>query len=98
MIPRSLAAPSGDDLWELILLAGSLGARVEAATQSAGTRHSSQNIALNSRSHSTTSTINITFFPKKTRRASPALAMCRFVEKQLLAGLDLLGIEAPEMM
>ncbi len=28
---RTLAAPSGDDLWEVILLAGSLGARVEAA-------------------------------------------------------------------
>jgi arginyl-tRNA synthetase len=93
-----LAAPAGDDLWELILLAGSLGARVEAAIKSQEPAFVAkycfelgQAFSNFYHKHHILSEVNPV-------RKSLLLAMCSLVEKQLVAALDLLGIEAPDKM
>jgi arginyl-tRNA synthetase len=95
---RTLAAPGGDDLWELILLAGSLGARVEAALKAQEPSFVAKYCfelaqAFNNFYHK-----HHILSEEDAQRKTFLLLLCRFVEQQLLAGLNLLGIEAPEMM
>ncbi|HEV2616199.1 MAG TPA: arginine--tRNA ligase [Candidatus Acidoferrales bacterium] len=95
---RLLAPPDGNDLWELLLLAGSLGAQVEAA---AGT-HEPAFIA--KYAFQLAQQFNL-FYHKhhilsEEDRAKKTflLLLSALVEKQLVTALDLLGVEAPEKM
>jgi arginyl-tRNA synthetase len=89
---------ASDDLWELTLLAGSLGARIEAAIKSQEPAFVAKycfELAQN---------FNV-FYHKHHILSEPdagqkvvLLALCGLVEKQLIRALALLGIEAPEKM
>jgi arginyl-tRNA synthetase len=95
---RLLAPPEGNDLWELLLLAGSLGAQVEAAASA----HEPAFIA----KYAFQLAQQFNLFYHKHRILSeedPAkktflLLLSALVEKQLVTALDLLGVEAPEKM
>jgi arginyl-tRNA synthetase len=93
-----LEGTQGDDLWELALLAGSLGARVEAALKS-------QEPAFVAKYCFELSQAFNNFYHKHhilseadAVRKEFLLALCAIVEKQLVSALGLLGIEAPERM
>jgi arginyl-tRNA synthetase len=93
-----LDGTQGDDLWELALLAGSLGARVEAALKS-------QEPAFVAKYCFELSQAFNNFYHKHhilseadAVRKEFLLALCAIVEKQLVNALGLLGIEAPERM
>ena len=93
-----LNGAQGDDLWELVLLAGSLGARVEAALKS-------QEPSLVAKYCFELSQSFNNFYHKHhiLSEGDPArkeflLALCALVESQLVTALGLLGIEAPERM
>ena len=64
-----LAAPAGDDLWELVLLAGSLDARVDAAVARRNRRFW-RAMPSSWRRRSTSSTTSTTFSRKKTPRSA----------------------------
>ena len=102
LTPAALASildgTQGDDLWELALLAGSLGARVEAALKS-------QEPAFVAKYCFELSQAFNNFYHKHhilseadAVRKEFLLALCAIVEKQLVTALGLLGIEAPERM
>jgi arginyl-tRNA synthetase len=93
-----LNGAQGDDLWELVLLAGSLGARVEAALKSQEPSFVAKYCFELSQSFNN-------FYHKHhiLSEADPArkeflLSLCSIVETQLVSALSLLGIEAPERM
>ena len=97
-IEQALTGAGGDELWELILLAGSLGARVGAAI-------SSQEPAFVAKYCFELAQSFNTFYHKHhiLSETDPArqlvlLALCGAVERQLVATLRLLGIEAPAKM
>jgi arginyl-tRNA synthetase len=88
----------GDDLWELALLAGSLDAQV-------GTAISAQEPAFLAKyTFELAQGFNLFYHRHHIlSEANPAkrnflLRLSRFVERQLVTALDLLGIEAPEKM
>jgi arginyl-tRNA synthetase len=102
LTPEALASildgTQGDDLWELALLAGSLGARVEAALKS-------QEPAFVAKYCFELSQTFNNFYHKHhilseadSVRKEFLLALCAIVESQLVSALELLGIEAPERM
>jgi len=93
-----LAAPQGDDLWELILLAGSLGARVEAAIKSQEPSFVAKYCFELGQAFSNFYHKHHILSEDDPERKSLLLALCSLVEKQLVAGLELLGIEAPDRM
>ncbi|MGH9865482.1 MAG: DALR anticodon-binding domain-containing protein, partial [Candidatus Acidiferrales bacterium] len=95
---RLLAAPEGNEMWELLLLAGSLGAQVEAAASA----HEPAFIA--KYAFQLAQQFNL-FYHKhhilsEEDRAKKAflLLLSALVEKQLVTALDLLGVTAPEKM
>ena len=95
---RLLAAPEGNDLWELSLLAGSLGAQVEAA----GSAHEPAFIA--KYAFQLAQQFNL-FYHKHhilseedRGKRNFLLLLSALVEKQLVTALELLGVEAPEKM
>ncbi|HET6201095.1 MAG TPA: arginine--tRNA ligase [Candidatus Acidoferrales bacterium] len=95
---RLLAAPEGNDLWELSLLAGSLGAQVEAA----GSAHEPAFIA--KYAFQLAQQFNL-FYHKHhilseedRSKRNFLLLLSALVEKQLVTALELLGVEAPEKM
>ncbi|MHB8527592.1 MAG: arginine--tRNA ligase [Candidatus Acidiferrales bacterium] len=95
---RLLAPPEGNDLWELLLLAGSLGAQIEAAASA----HEPAFIA----KYAFQLAQQFNLFYHKHRILSEEdrakktflLLLSALVEKQLVIALDLLGVEAPEKM
>ena len=95
---RLLAPPEGNDLWELLLLAGSLGAQIEAAASA----HEPAFIA----KYSFQLAQQFNLFYHKHHILSEEdrgkkdflLLLSALVEKQLVTALDLLGVEAPEKM
>lgn len=97
-IAHVFSQPGSDDLWELTLLAGSLGARVDSAIRS-------QEPAFVAKfAFELAQTFN-NFYHKHhiLSEADPArqlvlLALCGLVERQLVATLALLGIDAPAKM
>ncbi len=93
-----LAAPQGDDLWELVLLAGSLGARVEAAMNSQEPSFVAKYCFELGQAFSNFYHKHHILSEEDPERKSLLLALCGLVEKQLVAGLELLGIEAPDKM
>jgi arginyl-tRNA synthetase len=93
-----LDGTQGDDLWDLALLAGSLGARVEAALKS-------QEPAFVAKYCFELSQAFNNFYHKHhilseadSVRKEFLLTLCAIVESQLVSALGLLGIEAPERM
>ena len=95
---RLLTAPEGNDLWELLLLAGSLGAQVEAAASA----HEPAFIA----KYAFQLAQQFNLFYHKHHILSEEdhgkknflLLLSALVEKQLVIALELLGVEAPEKM
>src|SRR5690348_5616348 len=93
-----LAAPAGNDLWELALLAGSLDARVQAAVDA-------QEPAFVAKfAFELAQAFNV-FYHKHhilseedAEKKAFLLRLTELVERQLVAALTLLGIEAPEKM
>ena len=95
---RLLAPSEGNDLWELLLLAGSLGAQVEAAASA----HEPAFIA--KYAFQLAQQFNL-FYHKHhilseedRGKKNFLLLLSALVEKQLVTALDLLGVEAPEKM
>ena len=95
---KFLAAPDGNDLWELILLAGSLDARVEQAL-------TSQEPAFVARYAFEVAQAFNAFYHKHhilseedAEKRALLLALTSLVREQLVAALGLLGISAPEKM
>jgi len=97
-VAKFLAAPAGDDLWELILLAGSLDARVDAAV-------AAQEPAFLARyAFELAQAFNV-FYHKHhilseedPEKRAFLLRLSSLVREQLVTALGLLGIEAPEKM
>ena len=93
-----LAAPQGDDLWELALLAGMLGSTV------AGTLQAQEPAILAKYSFQLAQAFNLFYHKHHILSEEDAakraflLALAQAVEKQLVTALGLLGIEAPERM
>ena len=95
---RLLAPPEGNDLWELLLLAGSMGAQIEAAA-------TAQEPAFIAKyAFQLAQQFNL-FYHKhhilsEEDRAKKTflLLLSALVEKQLVIALELLGVEAPEKM
>jgi arginyl-tRNA synthetase len=93
-----LTGPDGDDFWELLLLAGTLGSQVNAAA-------GSQEPAFVAKFAFQLAQRFSVFYQRhhilsETDRAKKAflLQLVALVERQLVAALGLLGIESPEKM
>jgi arginyl-tRNA synthetase len=93
-----LAAPGGDDLWEMALLAGSLGSTIagavavqEPAILAKYAFQLAQSFSLFYHKHHILS-------EEDQAKKSFLLLLTSVVEKQLVSALRLLGIEAPERM
>ncbi len=97
-VTNFLAAPAGDDLWELVVLAGSLDARVDAAM-------ASQEPAIIARyAFELAQAFNV-FYHKHRILSEPGaekraflLLLAWLVREQLVMTLGLMGITAPEKM
>jgi arginyl-tRNA synthetase len=97
-LARILAAPAGDDLWELAVLAGSLDARVDAAV-------GAQEPAFLARyAFELAQAFNV-FYHKHhilseedAEKRAFLLRLSSLVREQLVTTLGLLGISAPEKM
>ncbi len=93
-----LAAPGGNDVWELALIAGSLGSAVTGAVET-------QEPAILAKFAFQLAQAFNNFYHKHhilseedAAKKAFLLALVEAVEKQLVAALELLGIEAPERM
>ncbi len=97
-VAKFLATPAGDDLWELILLAGSLDARVDAAV-------GAQEPAFLARYAFELAQAFNNFYHKHhilseedAEKRAFLLRLSSLVREQLVTALGLLGISAPEKM
>jgi arginyl-tRNA synthetase len=97
-VAKFLSAPAGDDLWELVLLAGSLDARVEVAA-------ASQEPAFLARyAFELAQEFNVFYHKhhilseKDAEKRAFLLRLSSLVREQLVTTLGLLGITAPEKM
>jgi arginyl-tRNA synthetase len=95
---KFLPAPAGDDLWDLILLAGSLGARVEAAV-------AAQEPAIVARyAFELAQGFNVFYHKhhilseKDAEKRAFLLLLTALVREQLVTALALMGITPPEKM
>jgi arginyl-tRNA synthetase len=93
-----LSSPAGDDLWRMILLAGSLGAQVEAAVgaqePSFVAKYAFQLAqAFNNFYHK-----HHILSEEDAEKKTFFLLLASLIERQLVAALELLGIEAPQKM
>ncbi|MFZ0638282.1 MAG: arginine--tRNA ligase [Candidatus Acidiferrales bacterium] len=92
------APPEGNDLWELLLLAGSLDARVEVAV------NAQEPAFVAKYAFELAQAFNV-FYHKhhilseeNAEKKRVLLSLTAIVERQLVGALELLGIEAPEKM
>jgi arginyl-tRNA synthetase len=97
-LTRFIAAPAGDDLWEIILLAGSLDARIDAAL-------AAQEPAFLARyAFELAQAFNIFYHQhhilseEDAERRAFLLRLTSLVREQLVTALGLMGITAPEKM
>jgi arginyl-tRNA synthetase len=97
-VMKYMAAPTGDDLWELVVLAGSLDARVEAAL-------AGQEPAFLARyAFELAQAFNVFYHKHRILSEEDAekraflLRLTSLVREQLVTALGLLGIKAPEKM
>ncbi len=97
-VSQFLGAPSGDDLWDLTLLAGSLDARVGAAVDA------QEPAFLTRYAFELAQAFNVFYHKHQIlseqdpEKKSFLLRLTGLVHQQLVAALELLGITAPEMM
>ncbi len=93
-----LKPPEGNDLWELLLLAGSLDARVEAAI------NAQEPAFVAKYAFELAQAFNVFYHrhhilsEENAQRRNFLLLLTAIVERQLVEALQLLGIEAPEKM
>ncbi len=97
-VSRFLAAPAGDDLWELVLLAGSLDARIDATV-------AAQEPAFLARyAFELAQAFNVFYHKHHILKEEDAekrvflLRLTSLVREQLVTVLGLMGITAPEKM
>src|SRR6202011_3910691 len=95
---RSLAAPDGNALWEMVLLAGLLGAQIEAAV-------GAQEPAFIAKyAFQLSQAFNLFYHHHRVLTEEDEdkkiffLQLSRLVELQLVSALELLGIESPDKM
>jgi arginyl-tRNA synthetase len=99
MIPTELLSPlKSDDLWELLLLAGSLDARVEAAVIAQEPAFVAKYAFELAQAFNVFYHTHHILSEENAERKQFLLLLAAIVERQLVAALDLLGIEAPEKM
>ncbi|HXT85436.1 MAG TPA: arginine--tRNA ligase [Verrucomicrobiae bacterium] len=93
-----LIAPEGDDFWELVLLAGSLGARVQAAVDAQEPAFVAKYAFELAQQFNMFYHKHHILSEQDPVKQNFLLRMTALVEQQLVAALTLLGIEAPEKM
>ncbi len=93
-----LAAPEGNDLWELLLLAGSLGAQVEAAVGAQEPAFIAKYAFQLAQAFNNFYHKHHILSEEDPRKQVFLLLLTELVERQLVVALRLLGIEAPERM
>ena len=97
-LAKMLAAPAGDDLWDLALLAGSLGASI------AGAVHVQEPAILAKYAFQLAQAFSLFYHKHRIlseedrQKRALLLMLTRLAERQLMTALALLGIEAPEKM
>jgi arginyl-tRNA synthetase len=95
---RLFGGPDGNAFWELVLLAGSLDTQIEAAVAA------QEPAFLAKYAFQLAQTFNLFYHRHRVLTEEDAdkkiflLQLCRLVELQLVAALELLGIESPEKM
>jgi arginyl-tRNA synthetase len=92
------ASPDGNDFWELTLLAGLLGASVEAAVEAQEPAFVAQYAFELAQAFNLFYHKHHILSEKDPARKAFLLALTAMVEKQLVTALSLLGIAAPEKM
>ncbi len=97
-VNRFLAAPNGNDLWELILLAGSLGTQVEAAVAAQEPAFVAKFVFQLAQSFNNFYHKHHVLSEEDEQKKVFLLLLTRLVERQLVSALELLGIEAPQKM
>jgi arginyl-tRNA synthetase len=93
-----LDGPEGDDMWELLLLAGSLESRVEASLKVQEPAFVAKYCFELAQSFNNFYHKHHILSEVDPIRKAFLLSLCSIVENQLVAALSLLGIEAPERM
>ena len=95
---KILAAPEGNDLWELALLAGSLDARVQAAVDAQEPAFVAKYAFELAQAFNVFYHKHHILSEEDAEKRAFLLRLTERVERQLVAALTLLGIEAPEKM
>jgi arginyl-tRNA synthetase len=95
---KLLAAREGDDLWELVLLAGSLGSQVEAAMAAREPAVVAKYAFLLSQAFNLFYHKHRILSEEDPQKKAFLLLLTWLVEQQLVAALRLLGIDAPGEM
>jgi arginyl-tRNA synthetase len=95
---KILAAPEGNDLWELALLAGSLDARVQAAVDAQEPAFVAKYAFELAQAFNVFYHKHHILSEEDAEKRAFLLRLTELVERQLVAALTLLGIEAPEKM
>jgi len=97
-LARFLASPGNDDLWQLTLLAGSLGAQVEAAVAVQEPAFVAKYAFELAQAFNNFYHRHHILTESDPARQAFLLRLVSLVERQLVTALNLLGIEAPEKM
>jgi arginyl-tRNA synthetase len=97
-VNRFLAAPNGNDLWGLILLAGSLGTQVQAAVAAQEPAFVAKFAFQLAQAFNNFYHKHHILSEKDEQKKAFLLLLTMLVERQLLSALELLGIEAPQKM
>jgi arginyl-tRNA synthetase len=93
-----LAAPAGNDLWSVALLAGSLGVHVESALKSQEPAFVAKYAFQLAQAFNLLYHRHRILSEEDPQRRAFLLLLVDLVLRQLIAALDLLGMEAPQMM
>jgi len=97
-VSRFLAASAGDDLWELILLAGSLDARVEAAVAAQEPAFLARYVFEMAQAFNVFYHKHHILSEEDAEKRAFLLRLTALVRERLVATLGLMGITAPEKM
>jgi arginyl-tRNA synthetase len=97
-LAKILAPPHGDDLWSLVLLAGSLGAQVEAAIKAQEPAFVAKYAFQLAQGFNLFYHRHRVLAEEDEQRQAFLLLLADFALRQIVAALNLLGMEAPEIM
>ena len=95
---KSLAGPEGNALWEMVLLAGSLGAQIEAAVGAQEPAFIAKYAFQLAQAFNLFYHHHRVLTEEDTAKKMFLLQLSRLVEVQLVSALAMLGIESPEKM